>query len=150
MSEQNKGDALRLDLRRALDSFDLTSLTFTETGEAHAGDHLISPDSALTEIGDVILSRKGDGIIAYFLASAIDDHDQRIDPVIRGEDLFGFTPIQVILQHLLSLDTPTYHHHRLIRDEAGKRLAKRDDARAIRKYRKDGATPKDIRHMVGL
>ncbi len=56
----------------------------------------------------------------------------------------------MILQHLFGLPTPVYHHHRLIRDEAGKRLAKRDDARAIRKYRDEGATPADIRRMAGL
>ena len=59
-------------------------------------------------------------------------------------------PIQVILQRLLGLPTPLYHHHRLIRDGNGKRLAKRDDARAIAKYRSDGAAPQDIRRMVGL
>jgi glutamyl-Q tRNA(Asp) synthetase len=58
--------------------------------------------------------------------------------------------VQVILQRLFGLQTPIYHHHALIRDDAGKRLAKRDDARAIAKYRADGATPQDIRRMVGL
>ena len=66
------------------------------------------------------------------------------------EDLFDFTAIQVILLTLLNLSVPTYHHHRLIRDENGKRLAKRDDARAISTYRNDGRTPSDIRRMVGL
>ena len=70
--------------------------------------------------------------------------------VIRGEDLFDFTHVQVILQRLLGLPTPIYHHHRLIRDDQGKRLAKRDDARAISKYRAEGATPADIRRIVGL
>ncbi len=56
----------------------------------------------------------------------------------------------VVLQRLLGLPTPTYHHHRLIRDDDGKRLAKRDDARAIRTYRDAGATPTDIRRLIGL
>ena len=56
----------------------------------------------------------------------------------------------MVLQRLLDLPTPGYHHHNLIRDEKGKRLAKRDDARAIRTYRADGATPDDIRRLVGL
>ena len=98
----------------------------------------------------MVLSRKGENIVAYFLASAFDDADQGITHVIRGEDLFEFTPIQVILQRLFGLPTPVYHHHRLIRDEAGKRLAKRDDARALSKYRSEGATPADIRAMIGL
>ena len=50
----------------------------------------------------------------------------------------------------LGLPTPVYHHHRLIRDDQGKRLAKRDDARALSKYRAEGATPADIRRMIGL
>jgi glutamyl-Q tRNA(Asp) synthetase len=60
------------------------------------------------------------------------------------------THIHVLLQNLLGLPTPAYHHHGLIRDENGKRLAKRHDAKAICKYREDGATPADIRRMVGL
>jgi glutamyl-Q tRNA(Asp) synthetase len=124
--------------------------TFTETGPAHAGTHRIDPAQAMARIGDVVLSRKGEDIVAYFLASAFDDADQGVTHVIRGEDLFDFTPVQVILQHLFGLPTPIYHHHRLIRDENGKRLAKRDDARAVQKYRADGATPADIRRMVGL
>jgi glutamyl-Q tRNA(Asp) synthetase len=127
-----------------------TGLSFVETGPAHPGHHQIDPDLAITQIGDVVLSRKGENIVAYFLAAALDDADQGVTHVIRGEDLFDFTPIQVILQQLFGLPTPIYHHHRLIRDDRGKRLAKRDDARAIAKYRTDGATPTDIRRMVGL
>jgi glutamyl-Q tRNA(Asp) synthetase len=70
--------------------------------------------------------------------------------VTRGEDLAPATPIHLRLQGLLGLPTPIYHHHRLIRDENGKRLAKRDDARALAKYRAEGATPDDIRRMVSL
>ena len=70
--------------------------------------------------------------------------------MIRGQDLFSATQIHVLLQRLLDLPTPVYHHHRLIRDDAGKRLAKRDDARAIATYRDEGKTPADIRAMVGL
>ncbi|WP_149586823.1 tRNA glutamyl-Q(34) synthetase GluQRS [Tabrizicola flagellatus] len=150
MSDRRPGDALRLNLAAALDQLSGADLAFTETGPAHAGRHCIDPARALAEIGDVVLSRKGVGIVAYFLASAFDDADQGITHVIRGEDLFDFTPVQVILQHLFGLPTPIYHHHRLIRDEAGKRLAKRDDARALSKYRAEGATPADIRRIVGL
>jgi glutamyl-Q tRNA(Asp) synthetase len=149
MDSRLPGDALRLDLSAALAALP-GPLRFDETGETFARSHIVAPEQALAEIGDVVLSRKGEDIVAYFLASAFDDADQGITHVIRGEDLFAFTPIQVILQHLLDLPTPSYHHHRLIRDEAGKRLAKRDDARAIAKYRAEGATPEDIRRMVGL
>ncbi len=150
MNSRLPGDALRLDLAAALQQIPAHDLTFTETGPTHAGQHQIDTATALAQIGDVVLSRKGEDIVAYFLASALDDADHGITHVIRGDDLFEFTPIQVILQRLLGLPTPTYHHHRLIRDDQGKRLAKRDDARAIAKYRAEGATPHDIRRMVGL
>ena len=66
----------------------------------------VDPAAARSTIGDIVLGRKGEGIVAYFLASAFDDADQDITHVIRGEDLFDFTPIQVILQHLFDLPTP--------------------------------------------
>ena len=150
MASRLPGDALRLNLASALQALTGADLSFTETGPAHPGRHSVDPAQAVQRIGDVVLSRKGEDIVAYFLASAFDDADQGITHVIRGEDLFDFTPIQVILQHLLGLPKPIYHHHHLIRDEKGKRLAKRDDARAIAKYRAEGATPADIRRMVGL
>ncbi|MCZ8153406.1 MAG: tRNA glutamyl-Q(34) synthetase GluQRS, partial [Rhodobacteraceae bacterium] len=129
MADRRPGDALRLNLSAALDALG-TPPHFTETGPGHAGTHQIDRTMALAQIGDVVLSRKGEDIVAYFLASAFDDADQGISHVIRGEDLFDFTPVQVILQRLFGLPTPLYHHHRLIRDDQGKRLAKRDDARA--------------------
>lgn len=150
MSARQPGDALRLNLAAALKALAGGALTFRETGPKYSGLHKVDPAAALERIGDIVLSRKGENIVAYFLASAFDDADQGITHVIRGEDLFDFTQIQVILQHLFSNPTPIYHHHRLIRDEAGKRLAKRDDARAIKTYRQDGASPADIRRLVGL
>lgn len=174
MASRLPGDALRLNLAAALAFLaadpppagrlpppawervgeggppDIPRLAFVETGPAHAGRHIVDSGRALRQIGDVVLSRKGEDVVAYFLASAFDDADQGITHVVRGEDLFDFTPVQVILQHLFGLPTPLYHHHRLIRDDRGKRLAKRDDARAIAKYRAEGATPADIRRMVGL
>ena len=100
-------------------------------------------------IGDVVLARPQMGT-SYHLSVVVDDAAQGITDVVRGADLEDATPIHNLLQTLLDLPTPTYHHHRLIRDENGKRLAKRDDARAISKYRADGATPNDIRRLVGL
>ena len=87
---------------------------------------------------------------SYHLSVSVDDAAQGVTRVTRGQDLFTATYIHVVLQKLLGLPTPTYHHHSLIRDETGKRLAKRDDARAIRIYRDEGKTPADIRAMVGL
>jgi glutamyl-Q tRNA(Asp) synthetase len=139
---------LRLDMARATARLG-PDLVFEETGPAHAGHVTIDPDGARREIGDIVLARRDMGT-SYHLSVVVDDADQRITHVTRGEDLFEATQIHVILQRLLDLPTPVYHHHRLIRDEAGKRLAKRDDARAIRLYRAEGATAQDIRRMVGL
>ena len=87
---------------------------------------------------------------SYHLSVVLDDAAQGVSHVVRGQDLFEATKIHVLLQRLLGLPTPNYHHHRLIRDDTGKRLAKRDDARAIANFRAEGATPADIRRMVGL
>ncbi|MGB5557790.1 MAG: tRNA glutamyl-Q(34) synthetase GluQRS [Paracoccaceae bacterium] len=141
--------AIRLDMARAIDAAQGDKLSFTETGERHRGIHSLGPVNLMERVGDIVLARPGLGT-SYHLAVTVDDAAQGITKVIRGEDLFEATQIHVVLQALLELSTPTYCHHKLIRDQSGKRLAKRDDARAIRKYHEDGATPADIRRMVGL
>lgn len=148
LSSRKPGDAMRLDMARALATLPAPP-SFVETGAEFAGPHALNSDDLIATIGDPVVSRKG-GAFAYHLAVVLDDADQGVTRVIRGEDLFEATKIHVVLQRLLGLPTPTYHHHRLIRDETGKRLAKRDDARSIATYRADGATPADIRRVVGL
>ena len=128
------------------------SISFNETGLGPGGQTgwpRITDTELTSKIGDIVLSRK-DFLGSYHLSVVLDDAAQNITHVIRGQDLSDATFIHVALQRLLGLPTPIYHHHRLIRDDQGKRLAKRDDARAISKYRADGATPQDIRAMVGL
>lgn len=137
----------RLDMARACAAG--LPADFTETGPAHGGTHPLDAADMTTTIGDVVLARR-DMAAAYHLAVVLDDAATGVTHVIRGEDLFDATRIHVLLQQLLGLPTPDYHHHRLIRDAHGKRLAKRDDARAIATYRADGATPQDIRAMIGL
>ncbi|MDP5333783.1 MAG: tRNA glutamyl-Q(34) synthetase GluQRS [Paracoccaceae bacterium] len=144
------GDALRLNMRRALDSL-THPVSFTETGagpDGQSGVQAFDPEYLLGNIGDVVLARRDMGT-SYHLAVVLDDAAQRITHVTRGADLFEATPIHVLLQGLLGLPTPLYHHHRLIRDDRGKRLAKRDDARAIATYRAEGKTPDQVRAMIG-
>jgi glutamyl-Q tRNA(Asp) synthetase len=136
---------IRLNLRAALATC-AASPQFTETG-LRAGPHQADQDWLLTHCGDVILSRKDMGA-AYHLAVVVDDAAQGITEVTRGDDLFEATFIHVLLQSLLGLHTPTYHHHALIRDPQGKRLAKRDDARAIRSYREAGLTPAEVKALI--
>jgi len=109
---------------------------------------MVAPHLAKT-IGDVVLARRDMGT-SYHLSVVVDDAAQGITDVVRGADLEDATPIHNVLQDLLGYPRPRYHHHRLIRDDAGKRLAKRDDARALGKYRAEGATPRDIRVALGL
>jgi glutamyl-Q tRNA(Asp) synthetase len=142
------GCHLRLDMARAIARLDRPP-SFEETGTAHAGRIVTAPDRYPTEIGDIVLARRDMGT-SYHLSVVLDDAAQEITHVTRGADLFEATRIHVLLQRLLGLPTPVYHHHRLIRDADGKRLAKRDDARAIRTCREAGATPADLRHKLGL
>ncbi len=125
---------------------------FRETGSGPNGETgaIGTSDVQMIEgIGDVVLARRDMGT-SYHLSVVVDDAAQGATHVVRGQDLFEATKIHVVLQRLLGLPVPIYHHHRLIRDDQGKRLAKRDDARAIRTYREAGASPADIRRMVGL
>ncbi len=70
--------------------------------------------------------------------------------MVRGQDLFWSTSIHRLLQALLGLPEPTYHHHKLILDESGTKLSKSTQATGLRELRQGGATPRDIRRMVGL
>lgn len=134
--------ALRLDMARACRMLS-SPLIYKEK------DEIITPHDLPHTVGDVVLARREMGA-SYHLSVVVDDADQGITHVIRGEDLQEATQIHVLLQRLLGLPTPAYHHHALIRDAAGRRLAKRDDARAIATYRVDGASPSDIRALLGL
>jgi glutamyl-Q tRNA(Asp) synthetase len=144
-----EGVALRLDLQAAARELP-DMLSFTETGLSDAPQTVEQSLAALqVTTGDVVLARREMGT-SYHLSVVIDDAAQQITHVVRGRDLFDATMIHVVLQHLLALPTPCYHHHRLIRDAEGRRLAKRDDARALSKYRAEGASPDEIRRIVGL
>lgn len=141
------GVTLRLDMQSALKRMTIP-LTYVETGLT-PGQFDIRETQPVETIGDIVLARR-DMATSYHLSVVVDDAAQEVTEVVRGEDLAEATRIHVILQALLDLPTPNYHHHRLIRDASGKRLAKRDDARAISKYRAEGATPQDVRALIGL
>jgi len=143
--------ALRLNMARALQEI-TAPLTFTETGagpQNESGLQRIDLEHLIRNVGDVVLARREMGT-SYHLAVVTDDAAQNITHVTRGQDLFEATQIHIVLQKLLGLPTPVYHHHRLIRDDQGKRLAKRDDARAISAYRAEGYSAADLRRIIGL
>ncbi len=144
-----ENQALRLDMQAALSAIGKSAFTYMETGPEHSGLRRFTAFELNAGVGDIVLSRR-DFPGSYHLSVVLDDAEQGITHVVRGQDLEEATQIHVVLQHLLGLKPPVYHHHKLIRDDTGKRLAKRDDARAISKYRAEGAAPEDIRAMVGL
>lgn len=98
--------------------------------------------------GDVVVARK-DGWPSYHLAVTWDDHLQGITLVTRGEDLFDATDIHRLLQAVLGLNTPKYHHHKLLLDKDGRRLAKRDEDVNIKSLREAGKSPDEIKRMCG-
>ena len=95
-------------------------------------------------MGDVVLARK-DVPTSYHLAVVVDDALQGVTLVTRGEDLVAATHVHRLLQALLELDAPAYHHHKLLTDGHGQRLAKRTDALAIRALREAGESPGEFR-----
>lgn len=100
-------------------------------------------------LGDVVLARK-DTPTSYHLSVTVDDHLQGVTLVTRGEDLFFATHLHRLLQALLRFDPPDHHHHGLLRNEQGERLAKRDRAKTLRSLREAGVRPEEVRAMAGF
>lgn len=123
--------AWRVDVSRALDTISGSKpLTWYDD------EHGIVADPA--RLGDVVLARK-DAPASYHLAVTIDDAMQGVTDVVRGTDLHEATHVHRLLQALLGLPTPTYHHHPLLTDAAGRRLAKRTGAPTLLALREAGA-----------
>jgi glutamyl-Q tRNA(Asp) synthetase len=93
--------------------------------------------------GDVVLARK-DAPVSYHLAVTVDDAAQGITDVVRGRDLYSATDVHRLLQALLGLPTPLYHHHPLLLGGDGRRLAKRHGAPTLRELREAGADPRAL------
>jgi glutamyl-Q tRNA(Asp) synthetase len=138
--------ALRLDMAAAVAR--VGALTWTETGQGPGGE---SGGVAAAPVawGDVVLGRK-ETPTSYHLAVAVDDALQGVTDVVRGQDLFLATGVHRLLQALLGLLAPLYHHHRLLLDADGRKLSKSTQATGLRELRAQGATPADIRRMAGL
>jgi glutamyl-Q tRNA(Asp) synthetase len=136
--------AWRLDMRRALETT-AGRLEWTETGDGQSGQ--IAADPAAW--GDVVLSRS-DAPSSYHLSVVIDDALQGITHVVRGLDLFRATSIHVLLQDLLGLAGPVYHHHRLVTDGTGRKLAKSEGDAGIAELRARGISVAELRRRIGL
>ena len=123
-------------------------LAWHETGAGPAGEiGTITADPAIW--GDVVLARK-EQPTSYHLSVVVDDALQGVTHVVRGNDLFHATGLHRLLQTLLDLPSPEYHHHRLILDADGNKLSKSTQATGLRELRAQGQSAADIRHRVGL
>ena len=121
-------------------------LTWTELGEGPGGETgLVAARPSAW--GDVVLARK-EIPTSYHLSVVVDDALQDVSDVVRGNDLFHATSMHRLLQHLLGLREPAYRHHRLVLDDAGRKLSKSTRATGLRELRAAGATPADVRRLV--
>ncbi|WP_275784611.1 tRNA glutamyl-Q(34) synthetase GluQRS [Pararhizobium gei] len=143
--DSGRPHALRLDMGNAIAQLD-AGLSWQETGAGPQGETgLIAADPAAW--GDVVLSRS-DAPSSYHLAVTVDDALQGVTDVVRGRDLFHATAVHRLLQHLLGLPEPGYHHHRLIPGADGRKLSKSNGDTGIVAFREAGRSPGDIRAMV--
>lgn len=121
-------------------------------GEPHAlrlDMRMASDDPAALAWGDVVIVRRDIGT-SYHIAVVTDDHLQGITHVVRGRDLEAATAIHLTLQRLLGFAAPRYHHHKLIGDEAGRKLSKSEGAKSLRALRASGVTAADVRKALGF
>ena len=142
--------AWRLSLDRAREALaaDWDTLTFVEQGAGPNGETGViraRPETA----GDVVLARKDAGA-AYHVAVTHDDALQGVTHVIRGEDLFEATHIQVLIQALMGWPRPVYRHHRLLVGPDGRRYAKRDRSVTLAELRAGGVTAEALRAELGF
>jgi glutamyl-Q tRNA(Asp) synthetase len=118
-------------------------------GHLHGWRLDTSMDQAASIWGDVVIARPQSGS-SYHIAVVTDDALQGVTHVVRGKDLEAATPLHGLLQRLLGLPAPEYHHHKLIFDENGKKLSKSSGSRSLRNLREAGVTPDDIRSQLGF
>lgn len=148
---EGRAFAWRLSLDRAREALGdraWDALAFVEEGEAPDGERGLiraRPETA----GDVVVARKDAGT-AYHVAVTHDDALQGVTHVIRGQDLFEATHIQVLLQALMGWPTPVYRHHRLVSGPDGRRYAKRDGSVTLAHLRSEGLSPAALRAELGF
>jgi glutamyl-Q tRNA(Asp) synthetase len=139
--------AWRLDMAAALSRFG-GKLDWEETGAGPDGEAGVVPANPASW-GDVMIARK-DIPTSYHLSVVIDDALQGITHAVRGRDLFHATSVHRLLQEMLGLTPPIYHHHRLVLDDAGRKLAKSKGDSGLSALREAGIPAGDVRRMVGL
>ena len=142
--EAGEDHALRLDMAKAVMLFH-HDLEWTETGPDGQQRVIADPEAW----GDIILARK-DAPTSYHLSVTIDDALQDVTHIVRGTDLYRSTSIHRLLQQLLGLPEPVYHHHNLLTAPDGLKLAKSAGSPSLRSLREQGVGPADIRRQLGF
>jgi len=144
--DRGPGDALRLDMARAVahlgGSRAVARLAGRDSGE-NAGCQPLDAAALIAGTGDVVLARRDIGT-SYHLAVVVDDAAQGITEVVRGEDLLASTARQLLIYRALGAAPPAWCHEPLVRDENGRRLAKRFQSLSIRTLREQGVTPEEV------
>ena len=142
--------AWRLSISRSRQLLGTRFYSLSFVVEKYAPPHAQTCVAARPDIfGDVVIARKDAGT-SYHLASVHDDALQGVTHVIRGEDLAAAAHLHTLLQALFDWPRPIYRHHRLITDEGGRRLAKRDRSATLRSFRDRGERPEDVRRRLGF
>jgi glutamyl-Q tRNA(Asp) synthetase len=121
-------------------------LGWRELGVAGTGRDVIADPKVW---GDAVLARK-DIPASYHIAVVVDDALQGVTQVVRGEDLFAATSLHRLLQVLLGLPAPDYHHHRLLLDASGRKLSKSFRAKPLRAWREEGLSPAEARARLAV
>lgn len=139
--------AWRLDMDKAIAAAS-ESLFWNESGIGPNGETGRLPVNP-AQWGDVVIARK-DTPTSYHLSVVVDDALQGITHIVRGRDLFHATSVHRLLQKLLDLPEPLYHHHDLVLGDDGLKLAKSRKDTALSSLREQGFTPADIRAKLSL
>ncbi len=117
-------------------------IAFADPLAGDAGTGLVTRTAGV-DFGDFVVWRRDDAA-AYELAVVADDHAMEIDEVVRGADLLTSTARQILLAEALGWPSPAFCHVPLVRDAAGKRLAKRSGGLSIAELRARGRTPAEV------
>ena len=136
--------AWRLDMKAAMAK--AGDLTWSEYDTVNVARELAAEPRAW---GDVVLARR-DIATSYHLSVVVDDAVQAITDVVRGKDLFASTSVHRVLQALLGLPQPRYHHHELIADASGHKLSKSRGSPTLRDLRASGVARENMKQLAEM
>ena len=146
------GNNVRIDIDKIKNYFGNIVLSFKEIGfgpNGETGLQSFNLNWFKKKFGDFVIARK-DIRTSYHLAVTVDDFTQNVSVVSRGNDLFYFTPIHVLLQKIFNFKTPDFFHHRLITNNNGEKLSKTKNAESLNKLIKNGKSLEEIKFILDM